>query len=272
MRILFLSLFLFGFLTSEAQSKFGLALGAYRNVNCVLWFGQSNAKGYGNPSPSSTVYPTSKGQYIYDYVTTNTWQPIHQNVNDCLDYGSVQAGYGGAQAKFMQLVSDYYNQDQYLLLLARSGTQLGAGGGVDWSETSSGEVFSWALTNYTAAIPKTPCGNIRIKAIVWLQGENDCVGGLASAYLTNFTNFFNAIKTQYNLPNLKCISVGMGDGQTGLDATSKAIVNTAKQNTLGGSNFFVSSDGLATHDGIHFTPESYDILAQRIYQQYIQLD
>jgi len=252
-----------------------LALSAFRNSHLIGLFGQSNANGFpfadGYDDPA--VYDPQHNRYIFD-VLTSTWQLLQQDVNNRGAYFGASDGFG-IEMRFMELMQDHYGADQYLLKYAQGGIPIAedTGATYNWSPDSTDLfMFKGCVDYYWNAMNSFPVQKIPMKVFIWIQGEADMnTSADAAAYQKNFTNLYAQFRNQFNLPGLKCINVGIGDGQTSAGGPLQGVINTAKKNvTINGSRF-VSADGLPTHDGVHFTGDSYNTLAERIFDTYITM-
>ena len=250
-------------------------LSALKNVNLVGLMGQSNANGFpfndGYVDPN--FYEPQYGRYIFEPVG-QTWQVLQRDINNHGGPTSNTAGDGfGIEMRLMELLYEYYRVDQYMIKYAAGGTSISPDAGAEykwWPDSTADYMFNGSVANYWAAMNSFPIQKTEMKVLIWIQGENDNAPiEVAGQYQRNFLYMARQMINQYNLPNLKFLNVGLGDGQTGI--SNKEVINQAKRNiTINGSRF-VSSDGLETREGVHFTGDSLNTLAERIFDMYLTM-
>lgn len=252
-----------------------LALSTLKNVNLIGLMGQSNCNGfpYADGFDDTTVYPQEHGRYIFDAVS-NTWQMLQQDVNNRGAPFGASDGFG-VEMRLMELLRDHYGADQYMLKYAQGGIPIAQDTGAvyNWSPNSADDyMFKNSVNYYRAAMNSFPVQKIPMKVLIWIQGEADLNSSEdAAAYEANFNNMYAQFRNQLNLPGLKVLNVLLGDGQTGAGGQNAGVVNAAKRNITYNGSRYVSADGLATHDGVHFTGDSYNTLAQRIFDVLITM-
>lgn len=250
-------------------------LSTLKSINLIGLMGQSNAIGF--PFDDSYIdpltYDPQSGMYIFEPVS-QTWQVLQRNINNHGGPTSNSAGDGfGVEMRLLQLLYEHFGVDQYMIKYAAGGIPIAedTGDNYNWSPNSTSEyMFKASLANYWAAMNSFPVQKIEMKVLIWIQGENDTTTiGDAGAYQRHFMNMANQIINQYNLPYLKFLNVGLGDGQTSIGF--KDVINQAKRNITINNSRFVSSDGLATREGVHFTGDSLNTLAERIFDMYLTM-
>jgi len=244
-----------------------------KNSHNILFMGQSNCGGFNQPAPDPATYPALKGQYIFEPLTA-TWQQLQQNKNNSgCPFGFL--GFFGSELKLMQLMSDYYGSDQYMIKYAQGGTSLSADTAdlYNWSPESTGDfMFKGSVINYHTAMANFPVQKITPKVMIWWQGEDDTDTVNAAAYQDNFSNYIAAFKNQCALPNLKIIQVGLSDNQTAYGSAGINQVNAAKRNLSIHGNKFVSTDGADVQSsGVHFSSLGYEDIAERLFDMVITM-
>jgi hypothetical protein len=258
--------------------NFRASLSSLKNSHLIGLMGQSNANGESNANgvypiaADTNVYAPQVGQYIYD-PAVSLWQPLQQNKNNS-GAPATFTGYTGPEMKLMQLLRDYYGADQYMIKYAQGGTSIATDAGTlyNWSPSSLDTLmYKGAVANYKAAMSSFPVQKIKMKVLVWIQGEADTGTVDANAYRANFEDFISNLKNEWNLPDLKVLQTGLSNNQTAY-LVNQSIVNTAKQNLSIGGNKYVSTDGaeVAT-DGAHFTVAGYEDVATRIFNTLITM-
>jgi len=252
-------------------------LSALTNVNLIGLMGQSNANGIPfdvDHIDDGKPYPLQHGRHIFEPVS-RTWQILQRDVNNHGGPNALTVGDGfGVEMRLMELLYNYYGTDQYMIKYASGGVPIAedTGATYNWSPTSEdGFMFNSSVNNYWDAMNTFPANNINMKVVIWIQGESDGELSIdAGAYQSNFLKMAKEMMNQYNLPNLKFLNVLLGDKQTNI-APYKDAINQAKKNiTINGSRI-VSADGLATREGVHFTSDSYNTLAERIFEVLITM-
>ncbi|WP_295795170.1 sialate O-acetylesterase [Mucilaginibacter sp.] len=246
---------------------------AIRNSHVIILHGQSNANGLANSNgvypaaPDTNIYLPKKGQYIFNPVTM-LWERLQQNKNNDGTPVTPVLGYTGVEMKLMQLLSDYYGSDQYLIKYAQGGTSVSLTSGTlyNWNPDSTDTImFKGAVSNCLAAINKLPSLGLKPTLEIWIQGEADTGTTDANNYKTNLTYYQTEFRNRCGLPNLKYIQTGLSNNQTAY-LTNQAIVNSAKMAMSINGNHYVSTDGAEVGiDGVHFTVAGYEDIAQRIF-------
>ncbi len=251
---------------------FASTLSSIKNSHLIGLMGQSNAVGESN---AAGVYPIAadtnnynpqQGQYIFD-PPSGLWQPLQQNKNNS-GAPATFLGYTGPEMKLMQLMKEQYGSDQFMIKYAQGGTSLATDAGTiyNWSPASTDALmYKGAVNNYWAAVNSSPAQAVKMKVLIWMQGEADTGTADANAYQNNFNAFIAALKNDWNLPDLLVIQTGLSNNQTAY-LTNQSIINTAKMNLAINGNKYVSTDGseVAT-DGAHFTVAGYEDVATRIF-------
>jgi hypothetical protein len=238
---------------------------ALKNSNTIMLFGQSNAAG--NQSTSDTgIYPSRKGQYIYS-AYYKQWQPLKQNYNNGGTYDNY-VGSVGCEMRLMELLSNYFKSDQYLIKYAAGGTSLDLGDDsiLNWSPLSAQDkMFQGSVLNYRAAMNSFPAQRVKPKVLIWIQGENDSGSDLANRYKANFTTFINAMKNRYDLPNLKVLQTLLADTQTAYSGQGKTILNNEKKLYSVDGNKYINIDGADCPGGVHFSAAGQLYIAEKIF-------
>jgi len=242
-------------------------LSAIKNSHNILFGGQSNCGGFNQASPDTAIYPARSGQYIFDpYV--QQWQKLQQNQNNSgVPFGFV--GFFGAELKLMQLLSDYYGSDQYMIKYAQGGTSLAedTGDAYNWSPNSANPyMFKGFVSNYFAAKAAFPAAWIAPKVFIWWQGEDDCNATDSVAYGANFNTFIAQVKNQLGLPNLIVVQVLLANTQTAFNTTYETNVNNAKIAFAINGNKVVNIDGIDVQPGgVHLSSIGYPDAGTRIF-------
>lgn len=248
------------------------------NPNLIYIMGQSNAAGLGAAaSLPGDLVGVMAGVNMFNPVNS-TWQPFQSAVNSrgtiligADGSADTNIGFYGVECRLMKSIRTLKGVDQYCLKWAMGGSRLAAHGtNRDWAPASVNECYTLSSTNYQRA--RQGLGDKRPpRCIIWIQGEQDASDGLQASYQANLEAFITAQRTFYGY-SIPFVIVGLSDGQTSISATPRNAI-AAIQVTVGAqtNNYFVSSDGLTTSDGIHYDAASLDTLATRIYNVYITI-
>lgn len=233
--------------------------------------GQSNANGY-QTALDTAVYDPRKGQYIFNNVT-RMWESLQQNRNNCgafFDYtGSI-----GCEMELMRLLHEHYGADQYLFKYAVGGTSLAPkneGESYDWvPNTANAQMYNGFVNSYRQAYAGLPNQMLRMKVLIWIQGENDAGGDRASVYKSNLISLINSLKNALGLPNLLILQTLLADTQTAFG--DKTIINNAKIDFSIDGNKYINIDGAETSsDGVHFTKTGQAFIAQKIFNVLVNM-
>jgi hypothetical protein len=250
------------------------SLSNLKRSNFIALMGQSNANGYQFPADANTYLPRS-GQFIFNNVT-QSWERLQQNYNNGGSY-HIYTGSVGCEMKLMELLYAYYGTDQYLFKYGEGGTSIDptpAPGTYNWSPFSVDDpyMFRGCVNSFNDSVASFPAQMPEIKVLIWIQGESDMLPEQANAYETNFRNFINALKNDWNLPGLKVLQTLLADTQTALGGPNKAIINTAKINYSINGNKYVNIDGAEVADGgAHFTSVGQNYIAQKVFDTLITM-
>jgi len=243
-------------------------LSTLKNSHNIWFAGQSNCGGFNHPAPPDpATYPPSKGQYIFEPVS-QTWQRLQRNKNNS---GSPTefVGFFGSELKLMQLLTDYYGADQYMMKYAIGGTSLSENTAdkYNWSP-SSPDPFCYKdfIRSYFNAMDNFPTIKLFPKVLIWWQGEDDTSMEDADAYAANFNNFIYSVKNECGLHNLKVIQIGLSNNQIAYSIIGRNTVNAAKMDYAINGNKFVNTDGAEVQpNGVHFSTVGYEDIATRIF-------
>ena len=112
---------------------------------------------------------------------------------------------------------------------------------------------------------------LNIRAVIWLQGENDSQNlTYSNAYQANLTAFIASLRSQLQKPTLPFIMVKLGDAYTG---TYKTTINTAYDNialadpntgTINTSDFTGGTYYIPPSPYVHYNTKGSNLLATRI--------
>ena len=242
------------------------SLSELKNSHFIGLAGQSNANGYQVPADTA-VYEPRKGQFIFNNVT-GLWEQLQENHNNggaFYDYtGSV-----GCEMELMRLMHNYYGADQFLFKYAVGGTSLapkdGGGETYDWVPgTADAQMYNGFVANFRQAHFSLPNQMLRMKVLIWIQGENDAGGARAAAYKNNLINLINAFKNALGLPQLLVLQTLLANTQTAYG--DKSVINNAKIDFSTGGNKYVNIDGAEVGgDAVHFTVAGQAYIAGKLF-------
>lgn len=213
--------------------------------------------------PNSYIFfkPNSQGDNDASFSANNgSFQNLQFGVNHTLT--DLLATHYGPVLRFAYEMQDYRKRDIYLIHFHKGGTGLamegstpgvsGSGGILDWSPSSSTELYH-RLINYYCIPARDKLiaqGYIPVfKAVLWVHGEQDATySGFANAYEANLLNLASNLRTDLGNPSMHfCISRMTG-------GTFGSAVRTGQVNV--GSltnNSWIDTDAMARYDTLHIT-------------------
>lgn len=193
--------------------------------------GQSNALGNALladlPAPYNTAFPgvrmfnSSSPQY-----RSREWEDLAPV------YSADATGYGCEVSLMRDLAADPSWPNPAVYKVARGSTSLA----VDWNP-SGGPMWNELVAVYAraqAALPNVG-DTLNPRALVWIQGESDCITEAHSlAYQANLTAFIAAVRTLFDKPQLPIFLVR-------LPATLGAPFGTYVNNVIAGQNWVAAN-------------------------------
>lgn len=241
-------------------------------ANLLIIAGQSNALGFNvSPSELPASYAPSAAVQIWN-ATTGAFEEMQPGVNT----GTVNnpTAWGPEVGEAISWTAAHPGETLYIVKdgstvhgstgLAADPTQL------DWSPSSTGEMYSTATTDITSAKAALTAASLtpHVIGIDWMQGEQDAIDATkAAAYQTNFGAFLGQIETAW----------GDGDGTTPvsygrIDVSDALTFQTdvrAAQDTVAVGNFTareVNTDTFEQQsDHLHFDGAGQLALGEAFY-------
>ena len=265
------------FLTLALLIASGTAAFAGRIYDVYLIAGQSNADGRGSVSdltgPLADYAAPQSGVRLYYVNPTNSdpLNPTHRTGWVDLAPGySVGPGFSGTlpSNRFgfelslgRALATRDPSRSIAFIKVSRGGTNLAQDWDPDGNANYMWQTFARAIPDALAALT-APGDQARICGVFWHQGESD---GGNPTYQADLTRLIEATRTLTARPDLPFALGELERDHTTPTVTGRtyqlaamAAVAAADSHTL-----LVSSDGLQTYDGTHFTSASYITFGER---------
>lgn len=100
-----------------------------------------------------------------------------------------------------------------------------------------------------------------VQAFIWDQGEYDSGVPLVNAYLDSLTELIGRVRATARDPRLRVVIVGVSgrDDYAAMRSVQEAYVRTDPD-----SRYILTADLATAEDGAHFTPASYQVIAERV--------
>lgn len=215
--------------------------------------GQSEMVGFG--LTAADVPPHLQGPLVGAMIwTPSGWQALHAGVNT--GTAANPQAWGPIVEFAWRWIQDHPGDTAYFVLSAKGSTGLATDpGALDWSPSSSGEMF--ATTTSTVAAAKAALAGMgvstHVDGLLWDQGQTDAASASASAaYQANLTGFLSAARDAWADPTA---NIAFGRVSSASAFPYGAQVQAAQSSVDGadGNAASVSSDafGLQT-DNIHY--------------------
>lgn len=179
----------------------------------LIFAGQSNAGGFGLTAadlPAPLAGWTDSHVQIW---TPTGWQVMQAGVNTGTP---TNPGMWGPEVKeaydFRQA---HPTEDVWIVKDTKGSTPLAQASGLDWSPSSSGELFDETAAQVAAA--RASLGGVHVDAIFWTHGETDATDSAqAAAYQVNEQVFLSAARAAWAEPSTTIIFARIADdaGQT----------------------------------------------------------
>lgn len=225
-------------------------------MKSILLIGQSNMAGRGYIQD----VPQILNENLF-MLRNGRWQMMVEPIH----YDRSVAGVGPA-ASFAELWTQT-NQDQLGLIPCAEG-----GSSIDeWN--IDGRLFRHTITEAKFALEDS-----ELIAILWHQGESDCLSGKYKQYNQKLKEIESEIRTQLGVENIPFIIGGMPDflGKSGFGLSAPEYQQLDQQLQLytqeNENCYYVSAQGLmANGDGIHIDGQSQRIFGVRYYQAFTNL-
>ena len=237
----------------------GICQGAF-DIESVLMIGQSNMAGRGE---LESVKPIRNPKCFM--LRNGRWQPMREPVNPDrpIFEGLYRSGISPA-ASFADDYAKYFGTNVGLIPCADGGTSLG-----EWMPGG-------LLYDHAVYLTRLAQRTSTLKAILWHQGESDCVSDeLVESYPQRFAVMIAQLRKDLQAENLPVII-----GELSQDLSEKWCGGRQKRlNQLMHTipqvvpNCIVAS---ATElplkpDGLHFNAEACRVLGQRYFKKYLEL-
>lgn len=255
--------------------------------------GQSNAEGAALNTTLPAIFLNGiDGVSIYNRYTNIVERLTSLNNTQSAVGGPNQLSFGCELGLGYLLKKNFFNNQVGVIKTALGGTSLypnGSASANDWSPETN-NLKQYALNNYNAAIPLMGGGTLDV--YIWIQGEQDATNSLYyNVYQSRLINHITHIQATRS-PKL-IIIISLSDNQTGLNATGRAVIQSAQLAVAGNlytasTNIFTNTPGGVsianvvtirqnenTSDGYHYNVGSnpYGNIAQYIFnviQNYIK--
>ncbi|QNM84297.1 hypothetical protein H9W90_08740 [Polaribacter pectinis] len=183
-----------GLVSSETLSDIGRS-----DLNVV----HNNVRFFHGSTESSDI-PTSAGM---DMAPKNAWHSMTSYEGMCFDWGNGRGSESGrrfgSELSFGFEMQKYLTEEIALIKFARGGTSIASSTSLlndgyyhDFDPSDSRlNQYDKLITTISNATSNLPTGNVlRIKGILWMQGEADAkTTAKANAYEANLTEFINLI-------------------------------------------------------------------------------
>jgi hypothetical protein len=242
-----------------------------------ILIGQSNA--IGNCLVAEQTIPG------YNAVLTKgrIWNPnsnaielLTPGTNSAFNYPEDTAipNYFGSEVAFLKDLSLDKNIDQVVIKLVEGSTQLKANAGVDWSETSSAEMYD-ALKghiNDCNAYITSKGRFMRIRGIIWVHGESDIdhpieYGTLLVPFFSSLITFCDGINSTNGVPYKEIIKIiPRLSASMAYNAALLAQMRTAQSDFITNyGGILIDTDGFELKvDNIHYSADGQITMGQAI--------
>lgn len=219
-------------MTAGVSGSAGLPAGWADSDRVRIW--DSNTSSWLNYSPSAQATWGPEVKYALNWIAANPtgWLPIVKSAVGATQLGDT-AIYG------------------------QSGSSP-----LDWSQTS-GELFP-ATTAILNAAKASLGGNVPVKTVLWLQGEQEASQtNLLNAFVANGTELYTKIRSDWGDADTKIVAHVVNT------TYANALALLTRQQTvaaLNPRNFIANTQGLAFSDFSHMTPASVNTWADRAWK------
>ena len=220
------------------------------NKDLYLMIGQSNMDGAAEVADASNQY---KGKIPNAFVWWDfRWQPLEAGVT-----GSRIDKYGPTYALAKKLYDNDPTKLNFFVMEAQGGSGV-------WDQWGIGlSMYNEAVTQLNRAKQGF---SFALKSIIFQQGEEDSrLQVHADAYEVDEAAMIAQMKIDTGFTYFVDATIGATSGMF----PYKSTVNTAKQtnNTNNTSEALVDGDNLPLFDGVHYTAQGYETLAERYFQE-----
>lgn len=220
-------------------------------ADLVIMHGQSQVHGLSGTAYLPQVYTSAPIPNAYIW-TDYAFEALEANVNHTA--GTTGANDAvGPLLSMAQAIGEDTTTPTFYVLSSVGGTNLA----VDWNP-STGILYERAIHRDLEAIAHLQAQGytVRIKALVWFQGETDA-GNLTNAnnYATNLAALFAAFRSDLSAPGLKFIVPGLSSKNT---TTYKATVRAAQESVAAADSnaVLIDPDDYPDFlDGTHYGPQ-----------------
>jgi hypothetical protein len=212
-------------------------------VKVILMAGQSNMGGRGVDADLATLAPELQTpQTDVRIFHQGGWNDLQPGLGDLADSFGPELAFGRDMADALP------NDNIALIKYSSGGTNLAD----DWNPNTQGSMWTGFVNSVNSALatldPQVYAP--QIVGMVWMQGERDSkFEDMALAYEQNLTNFIQAVRVQFNSPDLPFIIGQIHSKNTG---EFKYVIQDAQMNVwLNVPNTgFVYTDDLSLHDDL----------------------
>lgn len=242
----------------------------FDSVNAILIAGQSNAEGRADTIDLVGTYyetflaPHPANQIYYSSDNDKEWQPEH------VPFANKQGGTSpgddfGLYASLSDTVYKATGSRVFTLMATEGNTGLAADAlNEDWN-VSTGElyqtmknlIFNSRISAYGQNV------NLRYKAVVWAQGEEDSTDSLkAIAYEANLTDLIDSfrIDTGLNVPWVIIRTQTVAGTWAYIVRAAQAAVASALTNV-----YIIDSDTYTLRDAVHYDADSQILCGHQVY-------
>lgn len=179
----------------KVPSEDGVPLASTEYKKVFLLAGQSNASGVCHDSELKK-HLSAEEYEVYQNGFSNVKISYHCDDNFSSDFVSTKSGQGftegffGPELGFAEYVSNYTNEEIYIIKYAKGGTQLDT----EWLDGNGnrGELYRGFIDFVTTQMGKLE--NAKIVGMMWMQGESDCFDITKDKYYDNQKNFISYVR------------------------------------------------------------------------------